>query len=533
MTVDGKLFSETKKLFEVSDRESWWKHIIPTAEAQRRRFGIYPDAASSRQRIIVVDVPIQWLYAPGSKQQSLEMFYERMAAKCQFLLESEGTVGVLFLIDKGAPLTKAVFRKADPKTTPKTPATLAADPVEAWHEWFKTRPFVSDDDITDAENAAPKKNNYRFPDTIPVVAQRSPQYPKDEGYPYYQHCLSNVHFKRFIHRACAEAMIRLVDVPDNKWLLVSTPEYCRSKIGPTASVPGKVVTPEARLRYEFQEVDTSVGYWAMVLSDYFDVDIESNDGDSVICALLATNLRVFPGVQNVQHAKFRNRVRVVRHHWDNFPTEIIDINELFVAIHLVFENTCPQITDPIGTYALLSMLLGNDYVQGLPTVSVETVFQAFFRNHEHIGSLFLAPRENTKRVLLDWAAYQRLVVAVYGHYYPDLRLEGADVAALLRELTRTKKPAVIRTTKSRGNLLLASVRVRFANACWCLSYFHTAAYERWNVDDFETDEDDVSLWGYVRNTHEPDHFGQFHIELASDANIDLLVTNSEKWNAEV
>jgi hypothetical protein len=331
-------------------------------------------------------------------------------------------------------------------------------------------------------------------------------------------------------------MIRLVDVPDNKWLLVSAPEYCRSKLGPTtgvSSVPGKVVTPEARLRYEFQEVDTSVGYWAMVLSEYFDVDIESNDGDSVICALLATNLRIFPGQQSVERAKFRNRVRVVRHHWDNLPTEVMDINELFIAIHLVFQNTCPQIVDPIGTYALLSMLLGNDYVQGLPTVNMETVFQAFFRNHERIGSLFLAPRENAKRVLLDWGAYQRLVVAVYAHYYPGLP-DSADISVLLSELARTKKPAVTRTTKSRGNLSLASLRVRFANTCWCLSYFHSVAYgERWNVDHFEIDEDDVSLWGYVRNTEEADRFGQFDIQLAPDANIDQLITNCEKWNAEV
>lgn len=530
MTIDGKLLSETKALFRVPGRDAWWETFPSNQSTQPHD---YPKALDSeRRRIVVVDVPIQWLYSPGQQEQSLEMFLQRMAAKCQRLLESENVTAVLFLIDKGAPAPKSVFRKADATSTPPTPFNFSTDPMEAWEKWFKTRPFENDDNF--GGQSSTSKNNFLFPRTIPPKAERPPTFPKDENYPYYQHCLSNVHFKQFIYRKCCDAMLRLVDVPDNKWLLVSGPNFCRSKEGPTTGnspQPSKISNPKTGLRYELQEVDTTVGYWAMVLSDHFDVDIDSNDGDSIMCALLATNLRLFPGVQNIESARFRNQVRIIRHHWDQYPTETININELFIHIHMVFSNVCPHIVDPIGTYVALGMLLGNDYVQGLPTVNIETVFKAFLQYHEQIGSLFLEPRESCNRIRLNWEAYQRLVCSVYATYYADLNLNIGSVEVLVRELLRAKKPAVTKVTLSRGIVSVPLLRVRFANLCWCLNYFHSVAYgERWSVDDFETDEAGVSLWGYTRVSNESDSYGQHDIRLAEDANVELLAKNLQHWN---
>lgn len=532
MTIDGKLLGETQEVFTVPGRKHWLEKV---SSRSQNGFAPYPNPVCEKKRIVVVDVPIQWMYSPGYGSQSLEMFLKRMAAKCQFLLESEGTRGVLFLIDKGSPEPKAVFRKADTNTVPKTPLSLSPDRKKCWDEWFKLRPFTNDDAFGERRPTPSSENNYQLPQTIPLVSERSAKFPKDAGYPYYQHCLSNTDFKQYLYSKTCEAMLRLVDVPDEKWLLVSGPGFCRLKEGPRAtnSVPTRIIMPEPRLQYAFQEVDTTVGYWAMFLAGHFDVDIDSNDGDSIMCALLATNLRMFPCSGGLETARFRNTVRVVRHQWEDRATEVVDINELFTCIHRVFETCCPEILDPIGTYVALGMLLGNDYVQGLPWVTAPTVFKAFFSNYQSIGSLFLEARDKCNRIVLDWEAYQRLVCSIYATCYPNLSIDLSGANSLVATLLAAKKPPVCKVGKSKGIVSVATLRVRFANLCWCLNYFHSVAYgECWTVDHFEVDADEVSLWGYTRNSPDLDDYGQRDVTLAENASVELLVANLRAWNRD-
>lgn len=453
---------------------------------------------------------------------------------------------VIFRYDLRTPSIKTVTRRPD-SGTPNTPYDLLSasftgtDEQRAAAAWRLK--LSKDQDTSDSAGLRTSTRtlndaaNFKLPPNKTEVNRNGSEAQKRTNYTY-EDCLKNRHFKRFIMKEVARLILDMIDIPEGKSLVVIGPDVCAEK-----TVSG-IDEPSDLYLYEYMEMDNSVGYFAAALSDKYDVDIESEDGDTVINALLGCNLRMKPG-HNVSHLlkAFLNNVRVIRNQWvGSRDTSIISINNLYFTLQYAHACLAKKhnivVDNPIGNYALLAFLGGCDYVlpSMLPGVSKTILLKAYFTYFPLFASKLVSDHiDKPSTVTIEPDAFARLICCCYRlvRGKEKLNLPVDDLAEACRMLkdtdSRTVNPAPYPTVQSARALL--------GNVAWTLTYFVSGSVRNALLPDGLMKLHDVPFYGYVRTESDVQKQGFQLVDIASDANAQImknkhwerLQTDPENW----
>lgn len=492
-----------------------------------------PQTHTDKKRIAIIDVPLVFFYRLGYECPTLEEFWSRMARKCEILLKDDNVEAVVFCIDKQAPLCKYVSdSRTSDDNTPTTPldgddiifslATLQQR-MEAWWQWFIRNPNQTDDKLMSegASSMAVQNDDYKLPPTFNAQDRSLPGFPKDqkELKDYYK----NKDFKELLYRKCCQGVYRLVNVPEGKWILVTGPSFCQLKPQPRE---GNHISKA--LKVEFREADTTVGYFAKIFAAHHNVDIFSEDGDSIICALLASNLRIAKPPDHLEDVSFRNCVRVIRNQWnEKVDVTAYNINNLYLSVHLTFSGISMDIKQCIGTFCALSMLAKNDYIPGLSQITPKTIFEVYTKHYAAIGTQFVSNFFKAPRgVWIDIDAFKRFVALCYATKYkthfPSQPLNTVTLAHCV-ETMYAKKLAPTRASKTKAAISVSNVEVIHANLIYCMNYFVSSAFGNvWSINEFDVSDSGKSLFGYRKNDVHPDQTGHWDVAYTEEVDTEEL-----------
>jgi len=517
MGQDSQIFEESLE-FLYKTKDDWLKKFSGNDTINIPR---------GKKRIIVVDGPgiLQYRnwFAPTEKYksehiyaQSVEDLCEVVTKRMEYLMGMENVTGLLLLMDKNPPATKLAKSDRRNNNTPITPLQLVKGEnrtrlelgTRAWQAWFEANPFIAEDTTKNDANGNPYYN-WKLPDSRPNKEQIKNGY-NGQG-PFYEDYLRNKDFKRLLYSLICRGVHRRIstDPARKQFVVVQCTDYIKVKKSDGTSA---LVSEELNLDYG--EVDTSIGYWIEHFNSRgFDVICESDDGDVPLCALLASDQRIVGPRDNILSVAFTGSAYVVQCRWRKSVTRVFDINAYWRSIHLTFGALAQyhnvHIANCIGTYTLLSMLGGTDYVRSFPGARVKTVLTAFFQFFPDIlanGPLVGNHWQDPQGFEIYYDTYERLVMAIYTKVRGNsVKFDFDDPETSLNKLV-----------DSRTDLDIERIRTTYANALYCIRYFVQSAYRMPMLDGF-LEIDGQSVYGFVMTNPELDNQGQPSVHFAKDA----------------
>ena len=474
--------------------------------------------------------------------------------KLNLYLKNPAVASVLFLFDRKTPYIKTVSRRQD-DSTPETPFHLVASgftgneeqrAAAAWRILLSQNRDATDrDGLRLSGTGTTSTRSFVLPPTKSTLSQQGPNAAGVDAAGAkrtefaYEECLKNRHFKRWLSKELSSLILDAIEVPEGKSLIVSGPDMCVQKSN------GQIDKPGEKYRYSYMEVDNAVGYWASVLAEEYDVDIDSEDGDCVITGLLGCHLRMRPGhsVMGTDRA-FINRLRLLRNQWtgQRSQTTVIDINNLYTALQYAHCALGKQhnivVHNPIGNYALLAFAGGCDYVDGgmLQGVSKTVLLKTYFTYFPLFAQTLVSSHiDNPSQVTVNMDAFARLILCCYQNVRGKGKL-GIPVDNL------TEGCRILREndnrTSGRPYPTPASVRVLAGNICWTLTYFASGSVRTARLPDGLTQVGGLPVYGYTSTATDANSYGFNIVDHAEDANVhslnwkhkDRRPRNPEEWN---
>ena len=449
-------------------------------------------------------------------------------------------VGLLMLLfDRKTPIIKTVTRK-DGGQTPKTPfELLSADFVgteeqradAAWRLKMSQQRSMSDGSTLRLSGSNQNDPScFVLPKSLPTAASNVTRPP---DYYYYEEHLANRHFKTWLVKEVCRIVLARIRVPEGKLFVISGPDICAQKTSLGIEVP------EPRFQHRYWEVDNSVGYWAAQLGDpeqgeAFDVDIDSEDGDVIISALLGSHLRRTHN-ESVEDIRFCNNLRLIRNNWKSTDTTVYNINNLYITLQ--YWSSCIGqdggfvIENPIGNFALVAMASGCDFVRSndlLPNVGAKTLISTYFA----CASIFAVDlvsdyTADAAHVTVHPDSFARFISCCYqrARATSAMKLPGNNIPALCRILREkdSRKPSEQRPVV-KPYPTPATLRVLCANLAWTLSYFASGAVGNdTSLPDGLTKIDGLPIHGYALDSEGANACGFTVVSLSSDANAGYML----------
>jgi len=509
-----------------------------------------PAVGQPRRRIFFIDAPLL-LYEfgnplPGSVYpKTFLQLVNSIAKKIEYLLIDDLSEGVLLVFDDHPPLAKQHSAIRDPtEATPVTPMELVNDlggsepyrRIEAWVRWSQ-QPDRRVEGLREtslgSSNLAEKPFDFKLP------AWKPPKNPSPEQAaqladgtlkpPFLDDYLKNADFKKMLYQKILETLGGRVKIPlwkdpatnrqHRKWVVLLGTNFAA-----TLYPNGVVDKVNDELKPVFREADTVIGHFMRLFMGRFDLVIESTDGDCTMCALLAMDDCVRKRGEQIGDVAFAGRLYHVRHRWKNTRTQLIDVCEMWRAVHNTFAALAAvervQLENPVGTFVALSMMLTNDYVTHYPQIGGSRLYKGVIRNAALIfasGDLVHNSWKEPDNFKLNWETFKRLSAAVW-----------TEIASI--ELDITKPDAAIAqlehgdTMASKHGFGMSLVRRTFANLTWCMRYFNTAGLAGVpHPNEFATTATGASIFGYTKQSSEMDRYGRHSVVFAQTVAIDSLI----------
>lgn len=547
-------FEETNELLPNLPNLEWMEKMgnNPYFGVSRNRTKL---ADGTSKPICVVIDAAGWLFKTFSYNNSrpartIGDLADVQIEKLNLYLKNPAVTCVMFLFDRKTPNIKTVSRRPD-DSTPETPFHLLAGGFTGNEEQKAAAAWriklSQNRDATDRGglrlSGASITSSRSF--LLPPLKRSLPQQQSDSAGTKrtefaYEECLKNRHFKRWLSKELSSLILDTIEVPEGKSLIISGPDMCIQKSD------DQMITPDEKFRYSYMEVDNSVGYWAAVLAEDYDVDIDSEDGDTVITGLLGCHLRMRPdhSVMGTDRA-FINRLRLLRNQWAGERiTSVIDINNLYTTLQYMHCALGMQhnitVHNPIGNYALLAFAGGCDYVDGgmLIGVSKTVLLKTYFTYFPLFAQTLVSSHiDNPSQVTVNMDAFARLILCCYRNVRGKGKLgipvdNLADGCRMLRENDAR--------AAGRPYPTPASVRVLAGNICWTLTYFASGSVKLARIPDGLTLMNGLPVYGYTSVAKDDNIYGFNIVDHADDANVrslnwkhkDRHPRNPEEWNDE-
>lgn len=539
-------FEETEKILPNLGQKEWFaKHgssPVLTPPRTRTKTG---DGEGAQYKPVEVDIDAAgWLFKTYLVSNSRPCITIRDLAvahidKLKLHLGRPEVERVLFRYDLKTPPMKSVTRRPD-SGTPETPYHLLSAgfsgseqqrAAAAWRVRLSRDQDTSDSDgLRTSSRTVNDAGNFKLPPNKTEVSRNGTEAEKRTNYTY-EDCLKNSHFKRWIIKELARLILDMIEIPARKSLIIIGPEICAEK------TEAGIAEPSDAYLYQYMEMDNSVGYFAAAHAEQYDIDIDSEDGDTVITALLGSHLRMRPG-SDVKHCgeAFINGVRLLRNQWvGNRETTIIDINNLYFTLqyaHAALAKTHKVVIEnPIGNYALIAFLGGCDYVlpsmlQGVSkTVLLNTYFTYFPVFAQKLASDHIAKPSS---VTVDPDSFARLICCCYRNVRGKTKLD-LPVDDLVRTC-QILHESDTRKADASPYPTVPSVRALLGNVAWTLTYFVSGSVRTALLPDGLTKLYHQPLYGYIRTANDASTHGFSLVEVAEDA--DAHTMHHKHWQRQ-
>jgi len=519
---------------------------------------MYEETHKHRRRVVLIDAPTMLYSTKSFRNYSFEAktfgdITKIIAEKINYHLTHSDNVdveGVIFLFDKSSPAAKACKKRHDEKT-PETPfhilehldvSTLdkTTQGIRAWETFCYASTMTN---MPEHKSNIPNQLPYSIASKL-----RLPSYRAKNRDVKYIDCLSNKHFKRMMYSYVCEGLANELKPSNGKWVIIGGPNYYVF-----LDHEGQKPVP-AGLDFQYEEVDFCVGYWASHLCTQYNVDIESDDGDSVLSLLESTDQRIYilkeilsnpshiPPEKELFPMMFYNCVRIIRNRWRKSPGSVIDINRMYGSIYKTIIALCKtdncdiRLVNPIGIFALLARVGGgSDYLneKTLYRVGPATVFKCFFQNFKLLSEGMISDHVTRPEIVtINHEKFALFVMLLWQSALPQhLKLRLTDIHTFVDVLNQR--------TRAMNEFPIIDVRdivTYFANLCWVTTYSVTSSYRDISYPhEFEGSHNGGSAYGFVREStekhgyEEGNEFGHHEVSFAKNTNISFLVAKHNDW----